>query len=293
MYFLALALSGLKRRWVTSSLCFLATFILLISCASIGLWSYWLIWDESKPVASRSATVFVNAKSEGHVDRILEDILFLPGVYTARYIEKSEFKDYLRDSFPDFAEKIESLGDRVIPDMIELTFDKASLRLTRQTSLQKIGAIPGVHRVEDGEQLITSAMRPIQWLSRAGFVLALGLWGVLVLVALGHYQGILQRDWEEVQLLRSFGAGRYWILLPWSVEALLHSLAGALLATAAIGLGRGYLSMLFNKFFNILGYEPFTLNQQVFLVLAGSLIVLSFTAHLAGGMLAIVRGKIA
>lgn len=293
MYFLDLAIAGIKRRWVTSSLCFVATFVLLLSSASIGLWSYWLIWDESKPVASRSATAFINIQDEAQTDRILEDILFLPGVFTARFVERSEFRAYLEEAFPDFAEKVKVIGDHVIPRMIELTFDKASTPSTRVTSLQKIRVLPGVYRVDDGQKFVAASLKPVNWLSNAGLVLALGLWLVLVLVALGHYQGILQKDWEEVQLIRSFGAGRYWILLPWSVEALCHSLLGAVVAMAIILFGKGYLTILFNRFFNILGYESFTVNQSILIILAASLLLMSFTAHMLGGVLAVIRGKIA
>ena len=292
MYFLKSALSGMSRRLVASILVVFGGSALLVAIVSIGLWSYWLGFEKQNLQSARSATVFVAGTENSAVEEVLTKVQQLSGVDSARMVAVEEFQGFLKEHFPDLSASVESLGTDVLPRTLEVNFPLGSDPFSHKKTVDELRAIPGVMRVDDGVVRMQKALSSLEWLSMGGALLAVGLWGVLLLVCLGHYQSILYTDAQEIQLIRSFGATKFEIFLPWLLEAVVQSLCTGVLCVICLFIGKNYLVDLYNQFFGVLGYQPFSLDWQRTFWIAAVVIGAAFTAHTLAGLAALVRGNI-
>jgi cell division protein FtsX len=292
MYFLSAAFSGMRRRVVASILSVFGGAALLTACAALGLWAYWLNGQNDHLKAVRSASVFIDSTENAVVEEVLTKTMQTKGVETARIVGSEEFHAFLKQHFPELQEALVNLGDDVIPRMLEVVFPAELNSFARKETVSALSAIPGVMRVDDGAARLGKALSSLRWLSYAGGALCLGLWLVLFIVCLGHYQSILYTDSQEIQLIRSFGATKFAILLPWLIEAVAQSLLTALLCSVALFFGKAYLSDVYNQFFGTIGYEPFVLDLRGTLFATGIMMLMAFAAHVLAGLSALFKGRI-
>lgn len=293
MYFLNSAISGMRRRLVASILTILGGAALLTASAAIGLWSLWLTGQQDHLKAMRTASVFIDTAETPVVEEVLTKVMQVRGVETARIVSAQEFERFLKDHFPDLHEALAGLGEEVVPRMLEVVFPVDLNPYSRQETVDSISRITSVARVDDGAARLAKALTSIHWLGIGGTALAIGLWVVLFIVCLGHYQNILYTDAQEISLIRSFGATKIEILLPWLAEAVLQSLLTGLFCIAVLFTGKAYMSELYNQFFGTLGYEPFQLDMARFFLAALSMAGMAMAAHVLAGVTALFRGRIA
>jgi cell division transport system permease protein len=293
MYFLRAALSGMRRRFVASLLTIFGGAALLTASAAIGLWSLWLMGQQDHIKAARSASVFVENTDPAVIEDVLTKVLQIRGVEAARIVTVEEFKSFLKQHFPDLAEAMASLGDDVVPRMLEVVFPPDATSVSRKDAVDNIARVANVTRVDDGSDRLGKALISLRWLGYGGGALAIGLWVVLFIVCLGHYQNILYSDAQEIQLIRSFGATKGAIFLPWLIEALIQSVSTGVLCILAIFAGRVYLTDLYNQFFGTIGYDAFHIDLVTFTLSAGAITGMALLAHVAAGLAALLRGRIA
>lgn len=293
MYFLKAALSGMKRRLVASLLAVLGGSALLTAAAAIGLWSLWLTGQQDHIKAARSASVFIDSAEPNVVEEALTRVMQIRGVETARIVSQEEFQAFLRQHFPDLHEALASLGDEVVPRMLEVVFPVEADAFSRREVVDSIAKVPNIARVDDGSLRLGKALNSLRWLGYGGAFLAIGLWVVLFIVCLGHYQNILYTDAQEIQLIRSFGATKVEIILPWLIEAVMQSAAIATLCVSVLFAGRAYLSELYNQFFGTIGYDAFHIDLASFSLAAFAILGMALVAHVLAGLLALIRGRIA
>ena len=292
MYFLTAALSGMRRRLVTFLLTLFGGTAIITAAAALGLWSYWLQGQKEHVRAARSATVFVESAENPVVEDLLTKVMQLKGVESARLVTAQEFTAFLHQHFPDLQEALVGLGDDIIPRMLEVSFPVDLNSFAREETVQSIAKLPSVGRVEDGAARLGKALNSLNWLAFGSGVLAVGLWIVLLIVCLGYYQNILYTDAQEIQLIRSFGATKFSIFLPWLIESVIQSLITGLICIVILYFGRTYLAELYNQFFGTIGYEPFHLNLSNFLISAAGMVAMALAAHILAGLIALVRGRI-
>lgn len=293
MYFLRAALSGMRRRLVASLLSVLGGSALLTAAAAIGLWSLWLMEQQGHMRAARSASVFVEGAEPAALEEALTRVMQVKGVETARIVSSEEFQAFLRQHFPDLHDALSALGDDVIPRMLEVVFPASGDGFARKEAVEQIALLPDVARVDDGSLRLSKALNSLRWLGYGGVSLALGLWVVLFIVCLGHYQSILYTDAQEIQLIRSFGATKAAIIFPWMIEAVIQSAVTGLLCVAVLFAGRSYLAELYNQFFGTIGYEAFRVDLSSFVMAALSVVGMALFAHVLAGLAALLRGRIA
>jgi cell division protein FtsX len=292
MYFLKAALSGMRRRLVASILAMLGGTALLTASAAIGLWSIWLSGQQDHIKAARSASVFIDSTEPAAVEETLTKVMQVKGVETARIVSSEEFQSFLKAHFPDLHDALAALGDEVIPRMLEVVFPADGDSFARQETVDAISKVTNVARVDDGSLRLAKALTSLRWLGYGGFVLSLGLWGVLFIVCLGHYQNILYTDAQEIQLIRSFGASKGAIILPWIIEAVIQSLATGVFCITVLLSGRSYLSELYNQFFGTIGYDAFHIDFTLFGTAALAIVGMAMSAHVLAGLTALARGRI-
>ncbi len=293
MYFLKAALSGMRRRLVPSLLAILGGSALLTAAAAIGLWSLWLMGQQDHFKAARSASVFIDSAEPAAVEEALTRVMEIRGVETARIVSKDEFQAFLKQHFPDLHEALATLGDDVIPRMLEVVFPADTDAFARRETVDAISALANVARVDDGSLRLGRALTSLRWLGYGGGALAIGLWLVLFIVSLGHYQNILYTDQQEIQLIRSFGATKVAILLPWLIEAVVQSLATGVLCVLVLFTGKTYISDLYNQFFGTIGYDAFRIDLTSFALAALAIVGMALLAHVLAGLAALARGRIA
>lgn len=293
MYFLNAALSGMRRRLLASILTIFGGAALLTSATAIGLWSIWLMGQQEHLKAARSAAVFIDSTETPIVEEVLTKVMQVKGVESARIVSSDEFQAFLKQHFPDLHEALASLGDEVIPRMLEVVFPPDTNSFVRKETVETISSISNVARVDDGAARLSKALNSLRWLGVGGTVLAIGLWVVLVIVCLGHYQNILYNDSQEIQLIRSFGATRWAIFLPWFIEAVLQSLLTGIFCIVVMFAGRSYLAELYNQFFGTLGYEAFQIDLSSFALAAFAMVGMAFVSHVFAGFTVLMRGRIA
>lgn len=294
MYFLNSALSGMRRRAASTLITIAAGTALMTALSAVGVWSWWLGFEKKNLKADRTAAVFVepNEKSGG-VEDVLARVLDIPGVATARIVSAQEFTAYLKDHFPDLAEAVGGLGDDILPQSLEVELTPQADEMAREQTVRSIGAVGGVQRVDDGGDRTRRAMASLHWLSVGGVGLGVGLWLVMLVMCLGHYQNVLHSDLQEVQLIRSFGATRIAILAPWMAEGLVQSAGVAVASGLAIFGMRERAVSLYNEFFGTIGYEPISVGVSAVLLIVGGVFLVSLLAHMIGAFTALARGKIA
>lgn len=292
MYFLKAALSGMRRRLVPSILAMLGGSALLTAAAAIGLWSLWIMGQQDHFKAARSASVFIDSSDPAVVEEALTRVMGIKGVETARIVSKDEFQAFLKQHFPDLHEALASLGDEVIPRMLEVVFPADSDTFARREVVETIAGLHNVARVDDGSVRLGRALTSLRWLGYGGASLAIGLWVVLFIVCLGHYQNILYTDTQEIQLIRSFGATKLAILLPWLIEAVVQSLTTGLLCIVVLFAGKAYLTDLYNQFFGTIGYDAFSIDLASFGLAALAIVSMALLAHVLAGLAALARGRI-
>jgi cell division protein FtsX len=293
MYFLNSALSGMRRRLVPSILAMLGGSALLTAAAAIGLWSLWLMGQQNHFKAARSASVFIDTAEPSAVEEALTRVMQVKGVETARIVSTEEFQAFLRQHFPDLHEALASLGDEVIPRMLEVVFPAESDGFARKETVDAITGLANVARVDDGSMRLGRALTSLRWLGYGGAALAGGLWVVLFIVCLGHYQNILYTDAQEIQLIRSFGATKAAILLPWLIEAVVQSFVTGLLCIVVLFVGKAYIAELYNQFFGTIGYDAFRIDLASFTLAATAIVGMALLAHMLAGFAALLRGRIA
>ena len=292
MYFLNSALSGMRRRLVVTILTILGGTALLTASASIGMWSYWLYGQKQHLKASRSATVMIDSPENAVIEEALTKVMQVQGVESARIISVTEFRAFLKQHFPDLHDALLILGDEVIPRMMEVVFPVDLNSFSRKETVDTISALPNIARVDDGSSRLGKALNSLMWFSYGGAALAVGLWFVLFVVYLGHYQNILYTDQQEIQLIRSFGATKWAITLPWLMEGVIQSFCTGALSMLIFFTGRSYLADLYNQFFGTIGYEPFHLEFSSITLMALGMVGLAIVAHVFGGVVALLRGGI-
>jgi cell division protein FtsX len=292
MYFLRVALLGMKRRWFASMLTALGSAALLCAIAAIGMWAYWLGWEQKNLKANRTAAVFVNSTENTVVNEVFQKVRQVAGVDSVRLVTVEEFSAYLKEHFPDLSTMLGDLGYDVIPRMMEVTLPVGEMEFHSEV-LKEIAKLPNVLRVDDGLERLGKALSSLRWLSAGGIAICIGLWFVLFVICLGHYQSILYTETLEYQLMRSFGASKLWILLPWLVEAVLQSAIGGMVCLGLVVFGRTEISELYNQFFGTLGYEPFIVSLDIIFTVAVIVFLVALLAHICGGVIALLRGNIA
>ncbi|MGK4455905.1 hypothetical protein, partial [Klebsiella pneumoniae] len=70
--------------------------------------------------AARSASVFIDSAEPAVVEETLTKVMQVKGVETARIVSSEEVQAFLKQHFPDLHVAIASLGDEVIPRMLEV-----------------------------------------------------------------------------------------------------------------------------------------------------------------------------
>ncbi len=294
MYFLNSALSGMRRRAASTLITIAAGTALMTALSAVGVWSWWLGFEKKNLKADRTAAVFVESNEKsGGVEDVLARVLDIPGVATARIVSAQEFTAYLKDHFPDLAEAVGGLGDDILPQSLEVELTPQADEMAREQTVRSIGAVGGVQRVDDGGDRTRRAMASLHWLSVGGVGLGVGLWLVMLVMCLGHYQNVLHSDLQEVQLIRSFGATRIAILAPWMAEGLVQSAGVAVASGLAIFGMRERAVSLYNEFFGTIGYEPISVGVSAVLLIVGGVFLVSLLAHMIGAFTALARGKIA
>lgn len=292
MYFLNAALSGMQRRLVASLLTVFGGAALLTAAAAIGLWSFWLMGQNEHLKAVRSASVFIDSAQSNVVEEVLTKVMQLKGVEAARIVTPEEFNAFLKSHFPDLHEALAGLGDEVVPRMLEVVFPVETNSFARQEIVDTISVIPNVARVDDGSIRLGKALTSLRWLSYGGTALSIGLWVVLFIVCLGHYQNILYTDAQEISLIRSFGATKMAILAPWLIEAVLQSVLTGVICILILFSGKNYMAELYNQFFGTIGYDAFRVDFARFFTAALMVAGMALLAHVLAGFAALLRGRI-
>lgn len=293
MYFLKTCLDGMHRRWLASALVVFGGVALVCSGAAIGLWAFWLSQENVNFTAQRNASVLIDTTDDSVVLSIAQQITKVSGVAAARAIAPEEFSAYLKDHFPVVGDLLTGLGNDVIPRFVEVNIPLSHNSSERAEVLADIQSLPQVLRVEDSAPRVEKALSSLHWLGISGFGLAIGLWGVLCIVCLGHYQGAFQGQISEMQLLRSFGATKFSLFLPWLLEGLLQATLTAILSLGVLAYVHQGLFSAYNDFFGTVGFEPlrFSLSYLPFVFFGALLLALG--AHVLGGSVAFLRSKIA
>jgi cell division protein FtsX len=292
MYFLTAAINGMQRRWLATSLVSFGGVALLSAAGAIFLWSFWLSQENANLTTKRTASAFLDTADDAVVAKTLQSVLQVRGVENARIISATEFNDYLKNHFPTLADLVTGLGADVIPRMIEVTLSQLSNASSHAEILADIQSVPQVLRVDDGSARVEKALNSIHWLSMSGMGLAIGLWAVLFIVCLGHYQSALHASLAEMQLLRSFGATKLSLLLPWTLEAILQSLLTGILSVLVLFFGKTRLLEGYNDFFGTIGFEPLQWSATFLPITFLAALALALSAHLLGGSIAFFRSKL-
>jgi cell division transport system permease protein len=174
------------------------------------------------------------ASSDGHRDRLLNELTSWGAIGSVRYVPPEEALERLRSALGPEGSLVEGLESNPLPASVEIHPAKGSRSAESARALaDRVAALSGVAEVRYGVEWVegyTRILRAVEWVGvlLGGFLLL-----VLGAIVAGTVRLALHSREEELRIQRLVGAGTLFVRLPFYIEGVLQ---GALAAAAAVGI---------------------------------------------------------
>lgn len=192
--------------------------------------------------SSLEITAFLEDKvqEQADLDRLEEEIKFIPGVTEVTFVTRGQALVELKDSFGERAGILSGLDkDNPLPNSYRVKTGQAEEVPVAAAQLEKL---EGVEMVRYGEGVVEKLLSITHWVR---------LWGVLTLVVLGTAavlliattirMSVFARQ-REIGIMKMLGATNFFIRMPFLLEGMVLGLTGGLVAALIIYFS--YLSLV-------------------------------------------------
>lgn len=191
--------------------------------------------------SSLEITVFLaNGLEEEQVERMEEEIKFVPGVETVQFVSRDQALEELRNSFGERADILSGLDeDNPLPDAYRVKTREAAMV---PAAAQQLGEISGVEQVRYGQGVVEKLLALTHWVRVWGSI-TMGVLGfaAIFLIATTIRMSVFARR-REIGIMKMLGATNFFVRMPFMLEGMLLGLSGGLVAALIINFG--YLSLL-------------------------------------------------
>lgn len=235
--------------------------------------------------SSLEITVFLeDGLEEEQLERLEEEIKFVPGVAVVDFVTKEQALDDLRRSFGERADILSGLEeDNPLPDAFRVKTREAEMVPAAARQLQELS---GVEQVRYGQGVVEKLLALTRWVRVWGSI-TMGVLGfaAVFLIATTIRMSVFARR-REIGIMKMLGATNLFVRMPFMMEGMILGLAGGLVAALIINFG--YLSLL-NKVMVALPFIQL-LNDPVSLYrVLGGLLALGFGIGALGSAISLHR----
>lgn len=235
--------------------------------------------------SSLEITVFLEDQLDRKaLDRMEEEIKFIPGVTQLAFISKEQALVELKESFGEKAGILSGLDkDNPLPNSFRIKTGQAQDVPRAAAQLEEL---EGVDQVRYGQGVVEKLLSLTHWVR---------IWGSLTMVVLGTAavfliattirMSVFARK-REIGIMKMLGATNFFVRMPFMLEGMVLGLAGGLVAALIIYFG--YLSLITKLALTLpfiqLMDDPVTLYRVL-----GGLLGLGFTIGAVGSGISLHR----
>jgi len=235
--------------------------------------------------SSLEITVFLaDGLEQEHLDRLEEEIKFVPGVARVQFVTKEQALEELKESFGERADVLSGLEeDNPLPDSYRVKTREARMV---PDAAQQLAELDGVEQVRYGQGVVEKLLALTHWVRIWGTVLLVVLGAAAIfLIATTIRMSVFARR-REIGIMKMLGATNLFVRMPFMLEGMIIGLVGGLVAVLIINFG--YLSLL-NKVIITLPFiqlvdDPVTLYRVL-----GGMLGLGFGIGAAGSAISLHR----
>ncbi|CAM3978925.1 permease-like cell division protein FtsX [Alicyclobacillus pomorum] len=171
--------------------------------------------------------------SSAQAQQITAEVKALPGVSSVRYVPKQQgFKDLQQRLGKDYQDVLQGFSNKnPLPDkiVVQAADPKQTLSIA-----QKIRALPGVDRVDDGKQVVDKLFRFLDLVRNIGVVFVVGLVVMAMFLISNTIKITIFSRRREIEIMKLVGATNWFIRWPFLTEGIIIGVVGAVLPFAII-----------------------------------------------------------
>lgn len=283
-YFREAATSMLRNSWLSIA----SVGTIIISLLILGS-SILLVLNvrhiASTVESSLEITVFLEENlGEGRLERLEEEIGFIPGVAVVEFVSKDQALDELKRSFGERADILSGLEeDNPLPDAFRVKTREAEMV---PAAAQQLEQLTGVEQVRYGQGVVEKLLALTRWVRIWGSI-TMGVLGfaAIFLIATTIRMSVFARR-REIGIMKMLGATNLFVRMPFMLEGMCLGLAGGLVAALIINFG--YLSLL-NKVIVTLPFIQLISDPASLYQVLGGLLVLGFGIGALGSAISLHR----
>ena len=238
-YFLKEAGRIVRMNLLSNIFSFLGTGLVMFILGMII--SGWWIGSQMVEMLQEEAEIsayFSENSDRDEVQRLVEKIKAIDGVWQVRLVEEEEAYSRMEDVLGEEAHILELFDDNPFEAFIEVRIHLDKM----EEILEKVSALDGIEHVRDNKGVLQRLQSITNALKALG-LLAIAAVGITTLVIVSHMirQGIYNNR-EQISTLKLLGAPGSFIGFPYILVGLMLTLGGGILAVALISfvISRGY-----------------------------------------------------
>ena len=235
--------------------------------------------------SSLEITVFLEDNMEqDRMERLEEEIKFIPGVTTINFVSRDQALDELRRSFGERADILSGLDeDNPLPNAFRVKTREAEMV---PAAAQQLGDLSGVEQVRYGQGVVEKLLALTHWVRIWGSI-TMGVLGLaaIFLIATTIRMSVFARR-REIGIMKMLGATNFFVRMPFMLEGTILGLAGGLVAALIINFG--YLSLL-SKVIITLPFIQLISDPAAIYQVLGGLLGLGFAIGALGSAISLHR----
>ncbi|KJS10302.1 MAG: cell division protein FtsX [Desulfotomaculum sp. BICA1-6] len=283
-YFREAGTSMLRNSWLSVasigtiiiSLLILGSSILLV--LNVG-------YIASTVESSLEITVFLeDGVEQDRMERMEEEIRFIPGVTAISFVSRDQALDELRRSFGERADILSGLDeDNPLPNAFRVKTREAEMV---PAAAQQLGELSGVEQVRYGQGVVEKLLALTHWVRIWGSI-TMGVLGfaAIFLIATTIRMSVFARR-REIGIMKMLGATNFFVRMPFMLEGMTLGLTGGLVAALIINFG--YLSLL-SKVMITLPFIQLISDPALIYQVLGGLLGLGFAIGALGSAISLHR----
>ncbi|MGI6119777.1 MAG: permease-like cell division protein FtsX [Desulfosporosinus sp.] len=220
---------------------------------------------------------FVENSTQEELEGLQNQIQAMPGVASVTIITKDQVLNDFGKTMGNSENILADLGGKnPFPDklIVKATDPQNVIALA-----QAVHALPGVYKVNYGQEFVDKLLKFTQWLRWIGLsvVVAFGI-AAIVLISINVKMNVFSRR-REIQIMKLVGASNSFIRWPFLIEGMVLGLVGGALAAFIVGMGYNWIT---NYVRSALTFLPVVQNSALFFQVLGGLLLVGMIMGVLG-----------
>ena len=223
--------------------------------------------------------------TKAQAQQIVGEVQNMPGIRSVQYVSKEEgFKQLEQMIGTQYHDVLGGLSQaNTLPDKLIV---KAANPQDTVTVAKEIQAVPGVDKVDSGQQVVNRLLAFLSVLRNIGLAFVLGLLVTAMFLISNTIKITIFSRRREIEIMKLVGATNWFIRWPFLTEAMLIGFIGAAIPFAILTLGYRSLYVHVGGVFPILTF-PLLPVSAVAIKLFGVMLLIGLFVGIWGGIMSI------